>query len=176
VGLPPIEILYNTMEDHRRIAEAIQQMWTENLGIKVRLVNQEWKVYLATMHALEYDVCRGGWIGDYPDPNTFLDCFLTDGGNNETGWSNAEYDRLIHEAAATIDQTQRYERFHRAEAILMEEFPFIPIYYYTRVFLVHPDVEGWYPTINDNHPYKFVRLHPGGARRSLAGAETDPLP
>jgi oligopeptide transport system substrate-binding protein len=157
-NLPPIEILYNTMDDHRRIAEAIQQMWKQNLGVDARLVNQEWKVYLASLHALDYQVSRGGWIGDYVDPNTFLDCFLTGGGNNETGWSNAEYDRLIKQAARTIDPVQRYELFHRAEAILLDELPFIPLYYYTRVYLRHPDVTGWFPTLTDNHPYKGIKL------------------
>jgi len=157
-NMPTIEILYNTMEDHRRIAEAIQQMWKQNLGLEVRLVNQEWKVYLASLHSLDYQVSRGGWIGDYVDPNTFLDCFVTDGGNNDTGWSQPKYDRLIKEAARTTDPAQRYELFHRAEAILLDELPFIPIYYYTRVYLKHPDVEGWFPTLTDNHPYKYMKL------------------
>jgi oligopeptide transport system substrate-binding protein len=157
-NLPPIEILYNTMDDHRRIAEAIQQMWKQNLGVDARLVNQEWKVYLASLHALDYQVARGGWIGDYADPNTFLDCFLTGGGNNETGWSHAEFDQLIKQASRTNDRAQRYELFHRAEAILLDELPFIPLYYYTRVYLRHPDVQGWFPTLTDNHPYKGIKL------------------
>jgi oligopeptide transport system substrate-binding protein len=101
-------------------------------------------------------------VGDYVDPNTFLDCFVTDGGNNDTGWSNAEYDRLIKEAANTRDPVERYEIFHRAEAILMTELPILPIYYYTRVYVQRPELRGWYPTLNDSHPYKFVDLdeHP----------------
>ena len=159
-GLPPIDILYNTMEDHRRIAEAIQQMWKDNLGVEARLVNEEWKVYLESMHSLNYGVARGGWVGDYVDPNTFLDCWLTGGGNNDTGWSNANFDRLLKEAAAAIDPARRFELFHQAEAILLDELPIIPLYYYTRVFLQHPSVQGWYPTLNDNHPYKYVDLLP----------------
>ena len=164
-GLPPIEILYNTNEDHRRLAEAIQQMWKNRLGIDARIVNEEWKVYLATMHAQKYDVCRGGWVGDYPDPNTFLDCWVTEGGNNDTGWSNAEYDRLIRLAARTADKAERLEVFHRAEAILMEETPILPLYYYTRVFLKHTAVKGWNPTVNDDHPYQHLYLEagPGGS-------------
>jgi oligopeptide transport system substrate-binding protein len=155
-GLPPIEILYNTMEDHKRIAEAVQQMWKKNLGVDARLLNQEWKVYLDSMHSMNYQVARQGWIGDYNDPNTFLDNWVTGGGNNETGWSNPEYDRLIKEAAHTTDAAQRLEVFQKAEAILMDEMPIIPIYVYTRVYLMQPNVKGFYPTIIDNHPYKYI--------------------
>lgn len=155
-GLPPIEILYNTFEDHKRIAEAVQQMWKKNLGVDARLLNEEWKVYLDSMHSMNYQVARQGWIGDYDDPNTFLDNWVTGGGNNETGWSNAEYDRLIKEAAHTTDAAQRLEIFQKAEAILMDEVPIIPIYIYTRVYLMQPNVKGFYPTIIDNHPYKYI--------------------
>src|SRR5439155_10567415 len=93
-GMPSVEILFNTLETHRSIAEAIQQMWKKNLGIDARLQNQEWKVYLDSQRQLNYQVCRAGWTGDYPDPNTFLDMWLTGGGNNQTDWSSAEYDAL----------------------------------------------------------------------------------
>lgn len=160
-GLPPIELLFNTLEAHRTIAEAIQQMWQKNLGVAVRLVNQEWKVYLNAQRTLDYQICRAGWIGDYVDPNSFLDMWLTGGGNNETGWSNAEYDRLIAQAGRTMDPQQRREIFQKAEAILLQELPVIPLYYYTRVSLKRPEVQGWYPTILDHHPYKYVYLDSG---------------
>ena len=159
-GFPPIELLYNTSEGHRVIAEAIQQMWKKRLGVEVRLVNQEWKVYLDSQRTLNYQICRAAWIGDYVDPNSFLDMWVTGGGNNETGWSNREYDRLIAEAARTIDPAKRLEVFQQAEAILMDELPIIPIYYYTHVCARRPEVKGWYPTILDNHPYKYVYLEP----------------
>jgi oligopeptide transport system substrate-binding protein len=107
---------------------------------------------------LNYQVCRAAWTGDYVDPNSFLDMWLTGGGNNETGWSNPEYDRLIAQAAATDDPKQRLEVFQKAEAILVDEMPEIPIYFYTRLFLKRPEVKGWYSTLLDNHPYKYVYL------------------
>jgi oligopeptide transport system substrate-binding protein len=155
-GLPPIELLYNTQEAHRIIAEAIQQMWKKNLGIEVRLLNQEWKVYLDTQRQMNYQICRAGWTGDYADPNTFLDMWLTGGGQNETGWSNPEYDRLIGEAARTADPAARLELFQKAEAILMDEVPIIPIYFYTRQHLISPKLKGWNPTLLDHHPYKHL--------------------
>jgi oligopeptide transport system substrate-binding protein len=159
-NFPTVELLYNTLEAHRIIAEAIQQMWKKNLGIDMRLVNQEWKVYLDSQRTLNYQICRASWIGDYVDPNTFLDLWVTGGGNNETGWSNPEYDRLIAEAARTTDPQQRLEVFQKAEAILLDELPMIPIYFYTHVHARRPEVKGWYPTILDYHPYQYVYLEP----------------
>jgi oligopeptide transport system substrate-binding protein len=157
-GMPPVDILYNTLESHRAIAEAIQQMWKTKLGVDARLRNEEWKVYLDAQRSLDYQVCRAAWIGDYADPNSFLDMWETGGGNNETGWSSPEYDRLIAQAAATTNPEKRLEEFQKAEAILLDEMPEIPIYFYTRVFLMRPEVKGWYPTILDNHLYNGVYL------------------
>ena len=159
-GLPPIDILFNTLEAHRTIAEAIQQMWQKNLNVEARLANQEWKVYLDSQRQLNYQVCRAAWIGDYPDPNTFMDMWLTGGGNNQTGWSNSRYDQLIKDANSTGDQAKRYELFQEAEAILMDELPVLPIYFYTHVYFKQPSVKGWYPNILDEHPYKYVYLEP----------------
>lgn len=156
-GLPPVKILYNTSESHQKIAVGIQQMW-KKIGIKVELENQEWKVYLKTQRLLDYDVSRAGWIGDYPDPNTFLDMWVTDGGNNQTGFSNKQYDALLTKAQATVDKTERYKIFQKLEEILNEEMPLVPIYTYTRVYLKSPDLRGWTPNILDEHPYKHVYL------------------
>ncbi len=157
-NFPHIKILFNTYESHRTIAEAVQQMWKKNLNIDVELVNQEWKVYLDSQKQLNYDVSRFGWIGDYADANSFLDMWLTGGGNNRTGWSNPEYDRLIREAGETLDQSKRREIFQQAEAILLDDGPVAPIYFYTRVYLAQSSVQGWWPTILDHHPYKYVFL------------------
>ncbi len=167
-GLPTLEIHFNTQEAHKAIAEAIQQMWKKNLGVETRLVNQEWKVYMDSQHSMNYQISRSAWIGDYVDPNTFLDMFLTGGGNNDTGFANAEYDRLIKEAARTADPAQRLEVFQRAEELLLAEAPIMPIYFYTKAHLLHPCVKGWYPTLIDQHPYKYVYLesieHAGGVK------------
>ena len=157
-GLPPIELLYNSDEGHRVIAEALQQMWKKNLGIDIQLTNQEWKVYLDAQRQLEYQICRAGWIADYVDPNSFLDMWLTNGGNNETGWSNPQYDRLIAEANRIGNQGSRYATFQQAESILLDEMPVLPIYFYTSKFLIQPSVKGWYPTILNHHPFKYVYL------------------
>ncbi|MEP6662509.1 MAG: peptide ABC transporter substrate-binding protein [Verrucomicrobiota bacterium] len=162
---PKFELLFNTLESHRAIAEAIQQMWKKNLNIEVTLRNEEWKVYLDSTHRMDYFITRAGWGGDYADPNTFLDLMLTDGGNNETGWSNAEYDRLIKEAGSTRDQAKRFAAFQKAEAILMDEVPIMPIYFYTRPRLIRPSVQGYLPNLLDQHPFNRVYLDPTGETR-----------
>ena len=155
---PQLELLYNSSDGHRKIAEAIQQMWKTTLGIDIRLTNTDWKVYLSRTSNLDFDIARAGWIGDYPDPNTFLDMMLTGGGNNRTGWSNPKYDQLIEKAATLNDQEKRFQVFQDAERILDREAPLLPIYTYTRVALRLPSVKGWYPNILDHHPYKYVYL------------------
>jgi oligopeptide transport system substrate-binding protein len=157
-NFPKIELLFNTLESHRAIAEAIQQMWKKNLNIEITLRNEEWKVYLDSTRQMNYDIVRAGWGGDYADPNTFLDLFVTGGGNNETGWSNPEYDRFIKVAANTRDQKKRFDAFQKAEAILVDEAPILPIYFYTRPRLIRPSVEGYYGNLLDQHPLQSVYL------------------
>jgi oligopeptide transport system substrate-binding protein len=157
-GLPPIELLYNNNESHRLIAEATQEMWRRELGIDVRLVNQELKVTFAARRAGDFQILRSNWIADYLDPATFLEVFRGDSGNNYTRWSNQAYDAALFAAARTIEPAARLDLFQRAEAILLDEAPIIPIYHYTHVFLKQPVVKGWHPTLLDLHPYKHVWL------------------
>lgn len=138
-GLPTIEILYNTSEMHKQMAEAIQEMWKKNLNINVTLVNQEWGVYMDNRRQLAYtNVCRAGWIGDYVDPMTFIDLFTTTSGNNHTGWSNAQYDKLVDIAKSSGDQKVRMKAMHDAESLLMKDMVIMPVYFYTRPYMMKP--------------------------------------
>lgn len=159
-GFPKIEILFNTNEGHRQIAEAIQQMWRKSLGIEIGLYNQEGKVWSDSMRALNYQIARFAWVGDYLDPSTFLDIMTSDNGNNQTGWKHAEYDRLITEARSSSDQGRRHALYQRCEEILAAECPIAPVYFYTRNNLVRPEVKGWYGNLLDLHPLKGVSLAP----------------
>lgn len=131
VGFPEVTLLFNTSEAHKQVAEVIQQQWKRVLGIQVRLQNQEWKVFMNTVRSLDYDIGRGGWIGDYLDPNTFLDCFVSGSGNNRTGFASASYDSLIQRAAVTMNRTERMALLRRCEEIVTREACIIlPVYYY----------------------------------------------
>lgn len=160
-GMPPLEILYNTHDLHRKIAVAVQQMWKKHLNIDVTMVNQEWKVYLDTRSNMDFTVVRWAWIGDYVDPNTFLDIWTTDSGNNDTGWSNAEYDDLVLRKIPAMKTTaERFAGFKKAETILIEEMPVIPVYTYTTKHLVSRSVKGLPENIMDYFSFKHIYLEP----------------
>ena len=155
---PKLEILFNTNEGHRKVALAIQQMWQNELGIEVELVNQDWKVYLSREMVGDFQISRAGWIGDYEDPNTFLDLMRPNRGNNKTGWENMDFDALVEEANTINDQEKRYELLNKAEKILIDNMPIIPLYTYVRVYQLSPDVKGFNPHILDHHHPKFIYL------------------
>lgn len=157
-GIPRIRLVYNTLDAHRDIAEVIQQQWKRHLQIDAELINQEWAMYLKRMQDLDFDLIRAGWIGDYPDPNTFLDMFVTDGENNQTGWSNAQYDQLIEDAMSESDEEKRMEMLAEAERILLEEMPILPIYFYVSQNIVRPYVKNFYPNLQDLHPLHIMEI------------------
>lgn len=157
-GLRRLSILINTSEDHRRIAEAIQAMWKKELGILVEITNQEWGSYLQSVAALDYDIARRSWIGDYLDPNTFLSCFLTGDGNNRTGWGSADYDRLLSEATMEQDPELRFALLSKAEGILLDEVPVVPLLQYSTTELIKPYVRGIYQNAIDTHPLGGVYI------------------
>lgn len=169
-GFPKISILFNTSEDHRRIAEAIQAMWKRVLRIDVELSNQEWGSFLQATTALQYDVARRSWIGDYLDPNTFLATMVTGDGNNRTGWSNARYDSLVAAASHEADPARRFAMLREAEAIVLDQAPVIPIYQYSTNEMVKPYVRGLYPNALDTHPLKDVWIDHDWAREPGAVA------
>lgn len=155
-GIPKIQIVYNTSEAHRDIAQVISEDWNVNLGIQTELRNLEWGTFLDTLSEGDYMVARSGWIGDYPDPNTFLDMFVTDGANNETNWSNVRYDELIQAAQAETNPTARMEILHQAERVLMQELPIVPIYFYVSINMVNPQIKGFSANIQDIHPLHIL--------------------
>ena len=157
-GFPLTTFLYNESQQNRDIAVELQAMWFEHLGVKVNLALQEWKVYLNSLSSLDYGIARSSWVGDYPDPNTFLDMFVTGNGNNRTGWSDPVYDRLIADAARETDPAKRLEILRQAEAILIaQEVPVCPIYYYVGIQLYDPaKLGGIESNILDEHPIKAM--------------------
>jgi oligopeptide transport system substrate-binding protein len=159
-GFPKLELLYNTSQNHRVLAEALQQMWRRTLGIDLGLRNEEWKVYLDSQDAMNFDLQRGGWIADYLDPHVFLEIWASGNLNNDTGFAHAGYDALLQAALRAPDEKTRYELYQQMDAILVDELPVLPIYFYTNVRAVSPRVKGYHHTLLDNHPYKYVWLEP----------------
>lgn len=157
-GFPPLEFLYNTSENHRLIAEALQEMWRRELGLDVHLVNQELKVVQSERRAGRYQILFSDWVGDYLDPLAFLEVMRGDSGNNYTGWASKAYDSLLFAAARTTDPAARNAQLRDAESALLADAPLVPLYYNTHVFLLRPSVQGWHPTLLDHHPYKHVWL------------------
>ena len=157
-GFPELEILFNTNEDHKKIATVVQQMWQTALGIKVKLANQDWKVYLDRERSGDFQISRAGWIGDYEDPNTFLDTLRSGRGNNKTGWSNVKYDQLIEQANTITDTNLRFKLLQEAENILIDEMPIIPIYTYVRAYQISTDVKGFDSNYLDHHHPKYIYL------------------
>ena len=151
-GFPDLTLMYNTNENHKAIAEAIQAMWKENLGINVNLTNQEWAVFQDTRHVGNFDIARAGWIGDYADPMTFLDLWTSYSGNNDAQWKwttdeekfadNKRFDEVI-EASKVTSGTERDQNMYEAERLIMDNMITMPIYYYTGTVMVKEDIKGW---------------------------------
>ena len=158
-GFPSLSYLYKGDSDlDRDLAIELQGMWRKELGVNVALAGQEWKVYLSSMSSLDYDLCRSSWVGDYRDPNTFLDMFIKDGGNNRTGWADPEYDQWIAEAARELDPAKRFAIFQKAEHRLVSEgAPIAPLYYYVGIqFYDATRLGGIGANLLDEHPLKTM--------------------
>jgi oligopeptide transport system substrate-binding protein len=156
-GFPVVYYLYR--QDHdldQDIAVELQSTFRRELGVTIQLTRQEWTVMLDSQQRIDYDISRSSWVGDYNDPNTFMDMFVTDGGNNETGWSNKHYDELIAAAGREIDRDKRFALFREAEKILVtDEAPICPLYYYVNVqFYDGNRLGGIEANLLDEHPFK----------------------
>jgi oligopeptide transport system substrate-binding protein len=141
-GFPNLTILYSSEGIHADIAQVVRRQWLNNLGIDMRLEGVEVKVFGVKLHTQQYDVARAGWYGDYHDPTTFTDKYKSDSNENNAKWSNAEYDRLCAEAQRETDEGRRLRLLSRAESILLNEAPIIPLYTYVNAYLFRPSVQG----------------------------------
>jgi oligopeptide transport system substrate-binding protein len=153
-GFPDVNLLYAERGVNTQIATEMQALWRRELGItSIHLRAQEWKVYLNTQSLIDFDLCLSGWIGDYNDPQTFLDMFVTNGGNNDTGWSDPAYDQLLQTSESTPDAARRMQILHDMEKILVEDgVPIVPVYFYVGMSLYHPDkLGGFQPNFVDDH-------------------------
>ncbi|MEH6989232.1 peptide ABC transporter substrate-binding protein [Cytobacillus firmus] len=151
--LPEVTLTYSTSDSHKKIAEALQQMFKENLGVEVKLANMEWNVFAEEQKALKFQLSRSSFLADYADPINFLENFQTGHSMNRTGWSNEKYDQLIKDAKNEADEAKRFELMYEAEKILFEEMPIIPIHFYNQVYLYNDAVSGIV-----RHPVGYLEL------------------
>lgn len=157
-GLPKIELLSNDSESHLKIAQAIVEMWKQNLGISnITVKSEEWGVFLKDLDEGNYQVARAGWSADYLDAMTFVDMFTTTGGNNSTNWSNKQYDDDIAKANVESDITKRIAFMHDAEKLMMNDMIILPIYYYTNPYYAKPYVKDFIvPTFSTDVEFKWA--------------------
>lgn len=167
-----VEILYNTNENNKAIAEFIQAQYKQNLGITPQLKNQEWKTFLNTRKELDYNgLGRAGWIGDYMDPMSFLKLFYGPNNDSSTGWHNPKFDKLIDEANREPDPKRRFERMAEAEFMVMQDQPVLPWQTQKTNFLKKPYVKGLFPNPGTLHPWKFVYLETDQAKWDRDGEQ-----
>lgn len=159
-NLPTLEILFNNTESNRKVAESIQFFWQSNLGIQAQLIGQEYGAYKNNRQNGSFQLARSSWIGDFPDPVAFLSLWQSDSGNNFSGWSSKDYDRLLENAAASPGPSERLALLKTAEERLLEASPLIPIYHNVFAHLVHPDIQGWHQNLLGWHDYRVIRFSP----------------
>ena len=157
-GLPPLELLCDNSENLRLVAEALQEMWRRELGVQVRVHNLEMKSVQSESRTGRYQMSLADWVADYLDADSFLNVWRGSDGNNRTGWSSADYESLLFAAARTADPGEHARLLRRAEQLLLDAAPVIPLYFNPHVFLLQPSVHGWYPNVLDHHPYQAVWL------------------
>lgn len=147
-----IELRYNTSETHQRIALAVQSMWRDVLGFEATLINEEFKVLVANMSAMEItQIFRSSWNGDYNDAYAFLSIFESDNPSNMFGYRSEEYDSLLQRAATQTDPERRRLFLEEAERVLLADHPVIPLYYYVSKHLVRSGIRGWQDNVLDYH-------------------------
>ncbi len=155
-NFPSVTLLYNTLEANRKVAEAVQAMWKKHLGVTVNLQNVEWKVFTQMQSAKQFDISRQTWIGDYPDPANLLEIYITGGGNNHTGWGNSEFDKILKASGSISDRSKRFKEIAKAEKILVDEMPVIPLFHSVYFSLISPVVKGFEPNMFGMYQFRYL--------------------
>ncbi|RUS00862.1 oligopeptide ABC transporter substrate-binding protein OppA [Pectobacterium polaris] len=150
-----LNLLYNTSDLHKKMAIAAASIWKQNIGVDVKLENQEWKTFLSTRHQGTYDVARAGWCADYNEPSTFLNSMLSDSSSNTSHYKSKEFDALVAKSLQVKTDEERAAVYQQAESQLDKDAVTIPVYYYANTRLVKPYVGGL--TGNDPQDNVYVK-------------------
>lgn len=159
-GMRELDVLTNTSPSARVVAEFFQESWRKHLGLKISIRQQEWGVYLDSRRKKTYDISRAGWVGDYPDPYTFLAIWRSFDGNNDTGWDSPRFDELMFQSEREPDARKRMELLLEGEKLLLGEMPCIPVYWRVQSHLMRSEVTGWKPSLLEHRCYKVIDLDP----------------
>ena len=143
-GFPKVQCKYNSNLGNKAIAEALQAMWRQNLGVEVELYNEEWKVFINTRNKKDFDIARHGYLVDFFDAGSLLEMWQTGVWENSASFSDAEYDALIRDSLEQMDRAKRIEDMHKAEQILMQDLPVLPLYFYSTPYMQSDRVKGIY--------------------------------
>ncbi len=164
-GFPVLELMTTSRDVQRVMAETIQAMWQEKLGIHVDIRSCEWTAYKAAQQNMDYDISSSSWSGDYLDPATFVELWGSSSGNNCTGWGSAACDAALAAARKSSALADRQSHLAQAERAMLEGQPVIPLYWSDRTYLKAPGVTGWHPLLLDNHPLDAVSPTPAPAAK-----------
>ncbi|MBQ7219657.1 MAG: peptide ABC transporter substrate-binding protein [Synergistaceae bacterium] len=145
-GFPKVSYKYNSNAGNKQMAEALQGMWKQVLGVEVELLNEEWKVFIETRNRMDYDIARDAWIMDFVDAMSILEQFISTSPQNKTGYNNPKFDEAMRNAAYEMDHVKRINYLHEAEKLLMEDLPAAPIYFYTSLEMMSKRVRNIYKT------------------------------
>lgn len=141
-GFPPLALLINVEGQHSQIAQIVQHQWRNNLHVDFSLDSVELKILGQRLHSKDYAIARASWIGDYDDPSTFTDKYLSDSDNNDSGWLSPQYDTFCHNAAYEPDPARRLNLLAQAETLLLDQAPVIPVFNYVNVYMFRDNVHG----------------------------------
>ena len=161
-GFPRQDILYNTSEGHKRVAEFTSRNWEETLGVQMTASNMEWKSLLKQIRTGDFGIARSAWCADYPDPLNFLENFHSASENNNAGYKNRAYDAVLDRARNEPDRHLRRNLLCAAEKALLRDMPFVLMYQYTRSVLIRPEVHGYLPQYQDHHLLRWISLSASG--------------
>lgn len=157
-NFPAFKLQIVNGETNLNTAIAIQEMWRKHLNVNMQIHGQEWKSWLQTRAAMDFDLCTGSWYADFVDPANFFDVLRSDSGNNHTAWKNSNYDKLLNLAASSREQKQRYANLEKANALLAQEMPVIPLFQPMNNNLVNESVRGWRPDPAGMLRYQTIEL------------------